>query len=94
MKRILPMVVIAAISLAACHQKENLENNPAPVTESNGKTIRISDLATDKDVVCGMNLEGQAIADTTSHRGLVYGFCATECKAEFLKNPKAYLTQQ
>ena len=93
MKRIFVMAAFTWIALAACHQKERLESNPAPVSESNGKKIKISDLATDNDVVCGMKLEGQTIADTTMYRGLIYGFCASECKAEFIKNPKAYLTQ-
>jgi YHS domain-containing protein len=93
MKRMCLLVFFAWSVLTACHQRERLEPNPAPVTESNGKTVKISDLATDNDVVCGMKLEGQAIADTTLYRGKMYGFCAAECKVEFLKDPKAYLTQ-
>ena len=94
MKRIVLLALAAGLAFTACHEKSKVENNPAPVSEANGKQLKIADLASNKDVVCGMNLEGQTIADTTMYRGAMYGFCAVECKAEFLKNPKSYLTQQ
>lgn len=94
MKRITLLAVGALLILTACHQKTPMEKNPAPVSESNGKKIKLSDLATDKDVVCGMILEGQSIADTTLYRGQMYGFCASECKVAFWKDPKSYLIQQ
>jgi len=31
------------------------------------------------------------VNDTAHYKGKVYGFCATECKNEFLKNPEGYL---
>jgi YHS domain-containing protein len=94
MKRIILFAIIALMGLAACHHKEKLENNPAPVSESKGEKVKIADLASDNDVVCGMKLEGQPITDTTMYRGKMYGFCSPECKTEFLKDPKTYLTQQ
>jgi YHS domain-containing protein len=94
MKRIFLLAVFAWIGLTACHQKEKMPSYPAPVTEASGVKVRITDLASDNDVVCGMKLEGQAIADTAIYRAMMYGFCSPECKAEFVKNPKSYLTQQ
>jgi YHS domain-containing protein len=38
-----------------------------------------------------MELEEDGIADTTTYEGKIYGFCASECKAEFLKEPSKYL---
>ena len=94
MKRMILPVGIAILILSACHSKTPMEKNPVPATESKeGKTVKFSDLATNKDVVCGMILEGQSIADTALYRGLIYGFCASECKAEFRKDPKSYLIQ-
>ena len=94
MKRILLLTASTWFSLSACHQKSPMEKNPVPVSESNGKTIKLTDLASNKDLVCGMVLEGQGIADTTSFEGNVYGFCATECKTEFLKDPKSNLANK
>jgi YHS domain-containing protein len=47
--------------------------------------------AVKKDLVCGMPLSA-GISDTAHYKGGIYGFCAVECKAEFVKNPEAYLT--
>ncbi|MES2619930.1 MAG: YHS domain-containing protein [Bacteroidota bacterium] len=92
MKRILFLAAFALTAFNSCHQKTAVEANPVPVTEAKGETIQLADLATDKDLVCGMVLEGQSIADTALYEGKMYGFCASECKAEFLKNPQSYLT--
>lgn len=43
-----------------------------------------------RDFICGMPVIA-GIADTAHYEGKVYGFCATECKVEFLQNPKAYI---
>lgn len=95
MKKILFSTAFGLAMLSSCHQKSPMEKNPVPVvSESKGATIKLTELATDKDLVCGMILEGQSIADTTLHEGKMYGFCASECKAEFLKNPQSYLAQQ
>lgn len=46
--------------------------------------------ANNKDFVCGMPVTA-GVADTAMYDGKVYGFCATSCKTEFLKNPKQYV---
>jgi YHS domain-containing protein len=33
-------------------------------------------------------------ADTAQYKGKVYGFCAKECKDEFVKNPESFLAQK
>ena len=43
-----------------------------------------------KDFACGMPVSA-GVNDTTHYKGKVYGFCATECKDEFLKDPEGYL---
>ena len=44
-----------------------------------------------KDYICGMPISA-GVSDTAHYKGKVYGFCATECKDEFLKTPQQYLT--
>jgi YHS domain-containing protein len=41
-----------------------------------------------KDPTCGMPVTA-GINDTAHYENKVLGFCSTECKNEFLKNPKA-----
>jgi YHS domain-containing protein len=40
-----------------------------------------------KDPTCGMPVTA-GISDTAHYDNKVIGFCSTECKNEFLKNPK------
>ncbi|MBL0198878.1 MAG: YHS domain-containing protein [Chitinophagaceae bacterium] len=44
-----------------------------------------------KDLVCGMPVSA-GVSDTAHYKGGVYGFCAAECKAEFIKSPETYLS--
>ena len=46
-----------------------------------------------RDFICGMPVIA-GIADTAQYKGKVYGFCATECKDEFLKSPDAYTAKK
>ncbi len=43
-----------------------------------------------KDPVCEMPTKGN-VSDTLHYEGKVLGFCSTECKGEFAKNPKQYI---
>ena len=54
------------------------------------KTYAVSLVNNKKDPTCGMPVTA-GIGDTTHYEGHVLGFCSAECKAEFLKNPKAGL---
>lgn len=47
--------------------------------------------ASPKDLVCGMPVTA-GVEDTAHYKDKVYGFCAKECKDDFLKNPEQYLT--
>lgn len=49
-------------------------------------------LAFTNDLVCDMSVT-KSIEDTTIFEGKVYAFCSTECKDEFLKNPKEYINK-
>jgi YHS domain-containing protein len=54
------------------------------------KTFAVSLVNNKKDPSCGMPVTA-GISDTAHYENLVLGFCSTECKNEFLKNPKANL---
>lgn len=47
-------------------------------------------LAVKKDLVCGMPVSA-GVKDTTLYKGKIYGFCAKECKDEFVKDPAHYI---
>jgi YHS domain-containing protein len=88
--------MLVVLMLGACNhnskqQSETSVNSPTP----SGITVavKLAELTTNKDLVCGMPLEEGAIADTILHEEKIYGFCAAECKAEFAKNPTAYLAE-
>lgn len=54
------------------------------------KTYAVSLVDNKKDPSCGMPVTA-GISDTAHYENKVLGFCSTECKNEFLKNPKASL---
>ena len=96
MKKIFVLCAVVLFAFTACNQKQaetKTETSSATVT-SKKPEIKLSALSSNKDFVCGMDLEGGAIADTTSFEGKVYGFCSAECKSEFVKKPASYLAQK
>ncbi len=72
------------------HNSEKTIQRETTATEENKyKNVKFD---SDKDFICGMPVSA-GVSDTAHYKGKVYGFCAAECKAEFLKNPESYLTQ-
>ena len=47
-------------------------------------------LSNQKDPSCGMPVSA-GVSDTAHYNKYVLGFCSSECKAEFMKNPTAML---
>ena len=43
-----------------------------------------------KDPVCGMNVDEEAAAGNSVHKGKTYYFCCSGCKAKFEKEPDKY----
>jgi YHS domain-containing protein len=97
MKRIVFYSIIwMAGGLTACNH--NTEK-PAASTEQSTPAakhidIKLGQLASKKDVVCGMPIEEGSIADTATLDGKLYAFCSSECKGEFIKKPQSYLDQK
>ncbi len=98
MKFTLLPITVLILGLAACNNQESgspsAPEKPEMGTETKNLNIPLSEFAVNKDLYCGMPLQAESIGDTANYEGKLYGFCATECKTEFLKNPQAYLTQK
>ena len=45
---------------------------------------------TQRDPVCGMNIDAKDAAATSQHQGRTYYFCSTNCKEKFDQNPQQY----
>ncbi|MFN8286830.1 MAG: YHS domain-containing protein [Chitinophagales bacterium] len=93
MKKVLLIVVIAC-GLFSCNQgspetKKAETNSPAP--EETKINVKLTQLSSDVDHVCGMSITDDGINDTASYDGKLYGFCSKECKDEFVKDPGKYL---
>ncbi len=100
MKKILLMVSVAfAVSclITACGQKGNnlsvsakdsLDSAPAAAAQK----YTLAMVVNKKDLSCGMPLTA-GLEDTAHYKGKAYGFCSTECKNEFLKNPAGYIAK-
>lgn len=85
----------AGLIMSACGNKETTpaKDISAPAPQS-GVAISAASLGAPKDLVCGMPVKDGNIADTAVYDGKTYGFCSTECKDEFKKEPSKYLTQK
>jgi P-type Cu+ transporter len=49
---------------------------------------------TQRDPVCGMEINTHDAADTSQHEGETYYFCSTNCKEKFEQNPQQYVKGQ
>lgn len=88
------ILFVLILTFLSCKEtKPNSKTTTQPETtvteEDKYKNVKFD---SDKDFICGMPVSA-GVSDTAHYKGKVYGFCAAECKAEFLKNPESYLTQ-
>ena len=96
MKKIIGVLIIAAAT--GCNQPK--ADAPATKIETiaakkDTAINRFANLSFDskKDLSCGMPVSA-GVADTVHYKGKLYGFCSTECKEDFLKDPEAHLKAQ
>jgi YHS domain-containing protein len=94
MKNVSFMALLVSVIMLSCNHKPAGNMDKTKSTEPQPIKIRVSQLATDKDLNCGMTLTDDDIGDTTTYNGKIYGFCSAECKADFLKNPQAALDKK
>lgn len=97
MKKMMYVWAVAVLCLASCnnkHAETSTETASEMNTEPKELNVTLANLADNKDHVCGMELAEGGIADTAQYDGKIYGFCAAECKAEFVKSADQYLANQ
>jgi YHS domain-containing protein len=95
MKNLYKITLIAGImSLVACGSSQQEQANTTADTSMAVQDSTVAPAYTaemvdnKKDPSCGMPVTA-GISDTAHYDNKVLGFCSTECKNEFLKNPKA-----
>jgi YHS domain-containing protein len=92
-KNLFQLFFVATLFAAACNNSAD-----APATTEQQSEMASSETAkytpemvvNKTDFTCGMPTSA-GISDTCHYEGKAYGFCSSECKAEFQKNPAAAL---
>lgn len=96
-KLIIVFAIGTSIIVSACGNSVNEDQNKVATLDTisnvadtpvDPKTYDVKILDNKKDPTCGMPVSA-GVSDTAHYQNKVIGFCSTECKAEFLKNPKA-----
>jgi YHS domain-containing protein len=95
--------LLVAFLFASCANNETASTpSLEPVKHGSSMQVAVSDslpkftaemVNNKRDFICGMPVSA-GISDTAHYKGKVYGFCATECKEEFLKSPEAYTAKK
>jgi YHS domain-containing protein len=79
---------------AGCESAPSAATTPEKDTTMNGtaaaSSYSVDLLSNQKDPSCGMPVSA-GVSDTAHYNNYVLGFCSSECKAEFMKNPTAML---
>lgn len=96
MKKIVGLSLVIAL-LASCNNQEKsvpAEQSTEVNTDSTTAEVAYTPemVVNKKDYSCGMPVSA-GISDTCHFEGKAYGFCSTECKADFLKDPKKYIAE-
>lgn len=88
MKRFLLLCACIVIATSCRNEKTVRKNGYSPDSLVNTVKVKYTPAMVDNkmDLACGMPLTA-GIKDTCHYKGKVYGFCSTECKEAFLKNP-------
>ncbi|MGB1206418.1 MAG: hypothetical protein ACPG5B_12265 [Chitinophagales bacterium] len=77
--------------IVSCGGNAEKQNTKGMNTAKVGVEVDAANLATMKDVVCGMSMANVAITDTAAHNGKIYPFCAKACKETFKKEVDKYV---
>jgi YHS domain-containing protein len=93
MKKSIGLVIISAA--LSCNQPKSVMPEKKMETVAASKDSAENDLtklnfAVKKDLTCGMPTSA-GVSDTVTYKGKLYGFCAKECKEDFLKDPEGHL---
>lgn len=79
------VVSVIMLTFTSCEfkQKEN---------SMGGETLSHVEVDNELDPVCNMHTKDN-VRDTLTYQKKIYGFCSSNCKEEFQKNPNKYLSQ-
>ena len=99
----IPLTVLISIVAVSCNsaQKDPVRQDVTTTVPGNDSSMHTADKAIYKniafasttDLVCGMPVSA-GVSDTAVYQNKVYGFCASECKAEFQKDPASYIVKK
>lgn len=85
------LLLMAAACNPPVHKHETVKTMPIPGAADSAKAaLKKLPFDSKTDLVCGMPVSA-GVEDTFRYKGKLYGFCATECKQEFIKEPEQYL---
>ncbi len=87
------ILAFAVISFCSCNQASNDSKKEMPAEPTKTASYTPEMVVNKNDYACGMPVTA-GISDTCHLDGKAYGFCSSECKSEFLKDPKKYLSQK
>lgn len=89
MKKFL-IIAVSGFVFFACQQNKSTHQNPAATQTPTPAATAGLVWAGDSDLVCGMHID-QSVEDTVHYQGKIYGFCSSNCKADFVKDPTQYV---
>jgi YHS domain-containing protein len=89
MKKITVIAFVALFTSCGDNTTSEIKHVPA-TTQKEKKTPRFEGLvfASKIDTICEMPINPKTAEDTVLLNGKIYGFCAVECKQEFVNNLK------
>ena len=96
-KLIFAFLLFTSIMLSACGNAVNEQTSVVNASDTlmkmaedslSVKSYDVKILDNKKDPTCGMPVTA-GVSDTAHYQNKVIGFCSSECKAAFLKNPTA-----
>jgi len=94
MKNTAIAILFTVLSLSCSSNKQDaaVENKPAEMESSmdSHSQFKPEMVVNTTDFACGMPVSA-GISDTCHFEDKAYGFCSSECKAEFQKEPTKYL---
>ena len=97
---LMSLVVIFALGCGGNQQQQapQQEEKAAQQTmehsaQQAGIQVDISQLASNKCPVCGMDLSKHMVMDTARYEGKLYGFCSVEDREKFMSDPAKYMQQ-
>lgn len=97
MKKILSLSLVLALLASCGNQEKTVTKEQSMEMKQDTTTTEVAAFTPEmvvnkKDYSCGMPVSA-GISDTCHVDGKAYGFCSSECKAEFLKDPKKYIAE-